>query len=87
MSIAVELADPHSYYEQFNRPHVDIVDLKQTKITEFTQKGIRTSDNKDHELDVIIFATGFDAVDGNVRLICFNPTISQCSATQWYKLT
>jgi cyclohexanone monooxygenase len=69
--LCLVLYDPyayfHSYYEQFNRPNVDIVDLKETKITEFTEKGIRTSDGTDHELDVIIFATGFDAVDGNVR--------------------
>lgn len=53
------------YFEQFNRENVDIVDLKETPITEMTEKGIRTSDGKEHELDVIIFATGFDAVDGN----------------------
>jgi len=29
---------------------------------------IRTSDGKEHELDVIIFATGFDAVDGTTRV-------------------
>ena len=53
------------YYEQFNRPNVDIVNLKQTHITEFTPTGIRTSDGTEHALDVVIFATGFDAVDGN----------------------
>ena len=53
------------YYEQFNRPNVSIVDIKETPITEMTEKGIATSDGTLHELDVIIFATGFDAVDGN----------------------
>ena len=53
------------YYEQFNRENVDIVDLKETPITEITQNGIRTSDGALYELDVIVFATGFDAVDGN----------------------
>ena len=47
---------------------MDIVDLKETPITEMTEKGIRTSDWKEHELDVIIFATGFDAVDGTTRV-------------------
>lgn len=53
------------YYEQFNRDSVSIVDLKKTPITEINESGIKTSDGSLHELDVIIFATGFDAVDGN----------------------
>lgn len=57
------------YYEQFNRENVDIVHLKETPIEEITEKGIKTSDGKVHELDVIIFATGFDAVDGNYTRI------------------
>ena len=53
------------YFEQFNRDNVDIVDLKETPITQIEPKGIRTSDGKLHEHDLIIFATGFDAVEGN----------------------
>lgn len=53
------------YYKQFNRPNVDIVDLKETPIKEFTATGITVSDGTHHELDVVIFATGFDAVDGS----------------------
>ena len=53
------------YFDQFNRDTVDIVDLKETDITQFEPKGIRTSDGKLHEHDLIIFATGFDAVEGN----------------------
>ena len=52
------------YFEQFNRPNVDIVDLKETPIEEIEAKGVGTSDGTLHELDVIIFATGFDAVEG-----------------------
>jgi cyclohexanone monooxygenase len=53
------------YYQQFNREHVDIIDLKANGIVEFTSEGIKTADDMVHELDVVIFATGFDAVDGN----------------------
>ncbi|KAK7885119.1 hypothetical protein LTR67_010610 [Exophiala xenobiotica] len=53
------------YYEQFNRDNVSIIDLKETPITSFTGEGIVTGDGTVHELDVIIFATGFDAIDGN----------------------
>jgi cyclohexanone monooxygenase len=38
-------------------------------ITEVTPKGIKTADGVEHELDVLIFATGFDAVDGNYTRI------------------
>ncbi|KAJ9616665.1 hypothetical protein H2200_000384 [Cladophialophora chaetospira] len=57
------------YYQQFNREHVDIVDLKANPIEEFTADGIRTADGTVHELDVVICATGFDAVDGNYTRI------------------
>ncbi|TKA70777.1 hypothetical protein B0A55_05465 [Friedmanniomyces simplex] len=57
------------YYEQFNRSNVEVVSLHETPIDEITPKGIRTSDGVEHELDVIIFATGFDAVDGNYTRI------------------
>ena len=53
------------YFEQFNRPNVDIVDLKATPIERLEAKGVRTSDGRLHELDLVIFATGFDAVEGN----------------------
>jgi cation diffusion facilitator CzcD-associated flavoprotein CzcO len=51
------------YYEQFNRDNVKLVDLKATPIERFTPTGIKTSD-KEYEFDIIILATGFDAVTG-----------------------
>ncbi|KAF2485532.1 hypothetical protein BDY17DRAFT_322366 [Neohortaea acidophila] len=54
-----------SYFDQFNRDNVDIVDLKETPFKQVEAKGIRTSDGKFTELDCLILATGFDAVDGN----------------------
>lgn len=52
------------YYEAFNRDNVDLVDIKSHPIVEITEKGILTDDGE-YELDVIVFATGFDAVTGN----------------------
>lgn len=58
------------YYEQFNRDNVEIVSLQETPIVKLTPKGIVTTDGTEHELDIIVFATGFDAVDGNyTRLV------------------
>lgn len=53
------------YYAIFNRNNVSLVDIKDTPIAEITPKGVRTSDGVEHKLDVLIFATGFNAVDGN----------------------
>jgi cyclohexanone monooxygenase len=57
------------YFEQFNRPNVDIVDLKETPITRIEPAGVRTSDGVLHELELLILATGFDAVEGNYNRI------------------
>ena len=51
------------YYETFNRPNVTLVDLKRTPIEEITATGIRTSAGL-HDLDMIVYATGYDALTG-----------------------
>jgi cation diffusion facilitator CzcD-associated flavoprotein CzcO len=51
------------YYETFNRDNVTLVDLRTAPIREVTPTGIRT-ERDSYELDVIIYATGFDAMTG-----------------------
>lgn len=53
------------YYETYNRDNVSVADLKAHPIVEITPDGVLTADGRTHELDVLILATGFDAVDGN----------------------
>ncbi|KAL5591264.1 hypothetical protein FOVSG1_010153 [Fusarium oxysporum f. sp. vasinfectum] len=53
------------YYQIFNRDNVDIVDLRETPIQEIVPEGIKTKDGEVHKLDALIFATGFDAIEGN----------------------
>nr|CAD10801.1 cyclohexanone 1,2-monooxygenase [Xanthobacter flavus] len=53
------------YYGVYNRDNVTLADVKADPIAEFTLTGIRLASGAEHELDVVIFATGFDAVDGN----------------------
>jgi len=55
------------YYATYNRDNVTLVDVKGTPIDEITPTGIKLVDGTVHELDMIIFATGFDAVDGNYK--------------------
>ncbi|KAF7591094.1 hypothetical protein BBP40_001993 [Aspergillus hancockii] len=52
------------YFEAFNQDNVHLVDLKKTPIERITEKGILTADGKEHELDVLVYATGFDAITG-----------------------
>jgi acetone monooxygenase len=56
------------YYEAFNRDNVELVDVKATPIVCMTEKGIKTSAGE-YELDVLIFATGFDAGTGALTRI------------------
>jgi cation diffusion facilitator CzcD-associated flavoprotein CzcO len=51
------------YFATFNRDNVTLVDLRATPIEEITENGVRTT-AAEHELDVIVFATGFDAMTG-----------------------
>jgi cyclohexanone monooxygenase len=53
------------YYAVFNRDNVTLEDVKSNPIQEITEQGVRLTDGKFIELDVLICATGFDAVDGN----------------------
>jgi cation diffusion facilitator CzcD-associated flavoprotein CzcO len=51
------------YFEVYNQPNVKLVDLNEMPIECITPDGIRTSD-ADCEFDIIIYATGFDAITG-----------------------
>lgn len=56
------------YYETFNRDNVTLVDLRKAPIREITRAGIRT-ETADYDLDVIVYATGFDAMTGALSRI------------------
>jgi len=52
------------YYEVYNQPNVELVDINETPIERITPTGIKTSD-AEYEFDLIIYATGFDAITGS----------------------
>ena len=54
-----------NFYETFNRDNVSLVDLRETPITKITPTGVVTGKAL-HELDVIIYATGFHSVTGEL---------------------
>ena len=53
------------YFEAFNRSNVELADLREAPITAFTTSGIQTR-ARHHELDIIVYATGFDAFTGSI---------------------
>lgn len=51
------------YYETYNRSNVELIDIRDAPIDEITGDGVVTG-GKEYPLDVIVFATGFDAMTG-----------------------
>jgi cation diffusion facilitator CzcD-associated flavoprotein CzcO len=51
------------YFEAYNRDNVRLVDISETPIERITETGIRTTE-RDYDFDVIVYATGFDAITG-----------------------
>ena len=51
------------YFETYNRPNVSLVDVKSKPIQSISENGIVTDDGE-YPVDIIVFATGFDAMTG-----------------------
>jgi len=59
----------HGYYEAFNEPNVSLVDIADNPIAKITPSGLELKDGQSFEFDIIVYATGFDGVDGAYRNI------------------
>jgi len=59
------------YYEVYNRDNVELVDIRETPIERITPDGIKTS-AAEYKFDIIIYATGFDAITGSFDKIDFH---------------
>jgi cation diffusion facilitator CzcD-associated flavoprotein CzcO len=51
------------YYEVYNQPNVELVSILETPIERITRAGIRTTE-REFAFDLIVYATGFDAITG-----------------------
>ncbi|KAH6986425.1 hypothetical protein BKA56DRAFT_479577 [Ilyonectria sp. MPI-CAGE-AT-0026] len=71
------------YYQIFNRDNVDVVDLQATPIQEIVEQGIKLSDGSIHELDVLIFATGFEAIEGSYTRIKIKGVNGETMQEHW----
>jgi len=71
-----------TYYDCFNQPNVDVVDLRATPIETITQTGVRTTAG-DVDLDVLVLATGFDANTGGLTAIDVRDRSGISLAERW----
>jgi cation diffusion facilitator CzcD-associated flavoprotein CzcO len=71
-----------NYFETFNNQNVLLVDASDAPIEEITPNGIRAG-GKEHELDVIVFATGFDALTGPLKNLGIRGRGGQSLAQKW----
>jgi hypothetical protein len=70
------------YFEVYNRENVTLVDLRETPLERVTGRGIRTRD-RDYELDIIVYATGFDAITGAFDKIEFTGSAGDTLKEVW----
>ncbi|MDE2619769.1 MAG: NAD(P)/FAD-dependent oxidoreductase [Sphingomonadales bacterium] len=72
----------NGYFETFNRDNVTLVDVRSAPIKAYTATGLRTTEG-DYELDVIVLATGFDAVTGAMSRIAIEGLDGMTAAEKW----
>ena len=70
------------YLEVYNQPNVELVDVRETPIECITPTGIRTA-GRHFEFDIIIYATGFDAMTGAFDQIDIRGTAGLRLKDQW----
>ena len=70
------------YFEAYNRDNVHLVDISETPIERITATGIQTT-AQHHDLDLIVYATGFDTVTGGYDRIAITGTDGTSLADKW----
>ncbi|WP_067793884.1 flavin-containing monooxygenase [Actinomadura formosensis] len=70
------------YFETYNRDGVELVDVRSDPIEEITPTGVRTRD-RHIDVDVIVFAIGFDAITGALTEIDIRGTGGRALTDTW----
>lgn len=71
-----------NYFEVYNRENVELVDLFETPIRRVTESGVQTT-AADYELDVLVWATGFNAITGGYDQIDIRGVNNVSLAEKW----
>jgi cation diffusion facilitator CzcD-associated flavoprotein CzcO len=71
------------YFEAFNRPNVELVDLRDTPIARVTGSGVETRDGRHRQHDVIVWATGFDFGTGAMLRMGISGRDGMALADHW----
>jgi acetone monooxygenase len=75
----------NGYFEAFNRDNVELVDLREDPIVSIDETGVNTASGRHHDLDVIVYATGFEAGVGAIRRIDIRGRGGVSLREQWDK--
>jgi len=70
------------YYESYNQPNVELIDISSTPIERITPKGITTT-SRVFDVDLIIYATGFNAILGSYDRINIVGVNKRSLKEQW----
>ena len=70
------------YYKAYNRPNVHLIDITENPIENITPSGIQTKESN-IDLDLIIYATGFDAITGAFKNIEISGEEGQSLEEKW----
>ena len=70
------------YFEAYNRDNVDLVDISEAPIVRITADGIQTTASH-YDLDVIVYATGFDAITGGYDRIEIQGVDGETLGDKW----
>ncbi len=73
-----------NFFDIFNQRNVSLVDLRKTPIDRVTRSGIKTAAGE-HDLDILVLATGFDAVTGGLTSIDIRGTQGETLREKWAK--
>ncbi|MBV1877892.1 MAG: NAD(P)/FAD-dependent oxidoreductase [Pseudomonadales bacterium] len=71
------------YYQTYNRPNVSLVSVKDNPIQGLTENGLMTTE-QEYEFDIIVFATGFDAMTGSLLKMDISGKDGATLADKWH---
>lgn len=71
------------YFDTFNLPHVRVVDVRSDPVAGATQGGLVLSSGRAFDVDMIVFATGYDAMTGSLLRMAVHGVDGQMLAGKW----